>query len=315
MSVSIGASAVGARAYTATASQGLLFMVEALYNASGLGLPIVMTVANRAIGAPINIWNDHSDSMSQRDSGWIQLYAETNQEALDLHIQAFRIAEELACPVMVCMDGFILTHAYDRVDIPTQRDVDAFLPRYEPRQMLDTADPASIGAMVGPEAFTEVRYLSHHKQLRALKVIPHLAAEFRDRFGRDSGGLLRPYRTSDAETIVVALGSVNGTVQEVVDAMREQGTIELRTRSGDDKRTVIAEVVDHGDGIRRADLPKIFEPFYTTKAPGRGTGLGLSICYAIVAEHGGRIEVDSTPGEGSVFRIVLPRTDERGDAT
>jgi len=100
-----------------------------------------------------------------------------------------------------------------------------------------------------------------------------------------------------------------------MDAMREQGTIELRTRSGDDKRTVIAEVVDHGDGIRRADLPKIFEPFYTTKAPGRGTGLGLSICYAIVAEHGGRIEVDSTPGEGSVFRIVLPRTDERGDAT
>ena len=100
-----------------------------------------------------------------------------------------------------------------------------------------------------------------------------------------------------------------------MDAMREQGTIELRTRSADDKQTVIAEVVDHGEGIRRADLPKIFEPFYTTKAPGRGTGLGLSICYAIVAEHGGRIEVDSTPGEGSVFRIVLPRTDERGDAT
>ena len=105
MSVAIGASVAGARAYTATASQGLLFMVEAVYNASGLGLPIVMTVANRAIGAPINIWNDHSDSMSQRDSGWIQLFAETNQEAVDLHIQAFRIAEELSLPVMVCMDG------------------------------------------------------------------------------------------------------------------------------------------------------------------------------------------------------------------
>ena len=118
MSVAIGASAAGARAYTATASQGLLYMAEALYNASGLGLPIVMTVANRAIGAPINIWNDHSDSMSQRDSGWIQLYAETNQEALDLHIQAFRLAEELSLPVMVCMDGFILTHAYERVDVP-----------------------------------------------------------------------------------------------------------------------------------------------------------------------------------------------------
>ncbi len=120
MSVAIGASATGARAYTATASQGLLYMTEALYNASGLGLPIVMTVANRAIGAPINIWNDHSDSMSQRDSGWIQLYAETNQEALDLHIQAFRLAEELSTPVMVCMDGFILTHAVERVEMPDQ---------------------------------------------------------------------------------------------------------------------------------------------------------------------------------------------------
>jgi len=125
---------------------------------------------------------------------------------------------------MVCMDGFILTHAYDRVDIPTQKAVDAFLPRYEPRQVLDTANPVSIGAMVGPEAFTEVRYLSHHAQLRALGLIPQLAAAFKKAFGRDSGGLLRSYRTDDAETIVVALGSVNGTVQEVVDAMRERGS-------------------------------------------------------------------------------------------
>ena len=128
MSVAIGASAAGVRTYTATSSQGLLFMAEAVYNAAGLGLPIVMTIGNRAIGAPINIWNDHSDSMSMRDAGWIQLYAETNQEALDLHIQAFRLAEELSCPVMVCMDGFILTHAYERVDMPTQEQVDAFLP-------------------------------------------------------------------------------------------------------------------------------------------------------------------------------------------
>ena len=118
MSAVIGASAAGARTYTATASQGLLYMSEAVYNAAGLGLPVVMTVANRAIGAPINIWNDHSDAMSQRDAGWIQLYAETNQEAADLHIQAFRIAEELSNPVMVCMDGFLLTHASERVDIP-----------------------------------------------------------------------------------------------------------------------------------------------------------------------------------------------------
>ena len=223
MSVAIGASAGGARTYTATSSQGLLFMAEAVYNAAGLGLPIVMTIGNRAIGAPINIWNDHSDSMSMRDAGWIQLYAETNQEALDLHIQAFHLAEELSCPVMVCMDGFILTHAYERVDMPSQEAVDAFLPRYQPRQILDPAEPVSIGALVGPEAFTEVRYLQHHKQLRALGLIPQLAADFKNRFGRNSGGLIRCYRTEDAETIVVALGSVNGTVQEVVDDMRARG--------------------------------------------------------------------------------------------
>src|SRR5471032_1325130 len=145
MSVAIGSSAAGSRTYTATASQGLLFMAEAVYNASGLGLPIVMTIGNRAIGAPINIWNDHSDSMSMRDAGWLQIYAETNQEAVDLHIQAFRIAEELSMPVMVCVDGFILTHAVERVDMPDQADVDAFLPPFEPVQMLDPANPISIG--------------------------------------------------------------------------------------------------------------------------------------------------------------------------
>jgi pyruvate ferredoxin oxidoreductase alpha subunit len=223
LSVAIGASAAGARTYTATSSQGLLFMAEAVYNAAGLGLPIVMTIGNRAIGAPNNNRNDHSDSMSMRDAGWIQLYADTNQEALDLHIQAFRLAEELSCPVMVCVDGFILTHAYDRVDVPAQPDVDKYLPSFEPRQVLDPAEPVSIGAMVGPEAFTEVRYLAHHKQLRALKLIPHLADAFKAQFGRASGGLVKSYRTADAETIVVALGSVNGTIQEVVDEMRDDG--------------------------------------------------------------------------------------------
>jgi pyruvate ferredoxin oxidoreductase alpha subunit len=223
MSVAIGASAAGARAYTATASQGLLFMAEAVFNASGLGLPIVMTVANRAIGAPINIWNDHSDSMSQRDCGWLQLFAENNQEALDLHIQAFRLGEELSMPVMVCMDGFILTHAYERIDMPSQADVDAFLPPYEPRQVLDPAEPVSIGAMVGPEAFMEVRYLAHAKQNQALLRIPQIADEFARRFGRASGGLVRPYRCEDAQTIVVALGSVIGTLKDTIDDLRAGG--------------------------------------------------------------------------------------------
>jgi pyruvate ferredoxin oxidoreductase alpha subunit len=256
LSVAIGASAAGARSYTATASQGILFMAEAVYNAAGLGLPIVMTIGNRAIGAPINIWNDQSDSMALRDAGWIQLYAETNQEAADLHIQAFRLAEELSCPVMVCMDGFILTHAYERVDIPTQAQVDAYLPSFEPVQVLDCADPVSIGAMVGPDAFFEVRYLQHHKQLRALELIPQLAGEFRRQFGRDSGGLVKRYRCDDAETIVVALGSLNGTIKDVVDEMRGQGCrigslaicsfrpfplTEVRAALGHAKRVVVLE--------------------------------------------------------------------------
>ncbi len=223
LSVAIGASAAGARAYTATASQGLLYMAEAVYNASGLGLPIVMTLGNRAIGAPINIWNDHSDAMAVCDSGWMQLFAETNQEAADLHIQAFRLAEELSMPVMVCVDGFILTHAVERVDIPAQADVDAYLPPYEPVQVLDPQDPISIGAMVGPDAFTEVRYLQHYKQTLALRLIPEFAAEFKNRFGRDSGGLLRSYRAEDAELIVVAMGSVNGTIKDTIDEMRADG--------------------------------------------------------------------------------------------
>ena len=223
LSVAIGASAAGARAYTATSSQGLLFMTEAVYNASGLGLPIVMTIGNRAIGAPINIWNDHSDSMALRDAGWLQLHAETNQEAVDLHIQAFRLAERLSVPVMVCEDGFILTHAYERVDIPSREQVDAFLPPFEPVQVLDPSEPITIGAMVGPEAFAEVRYLAHHKHLQALDVIPELAAEFERIFGRCSGGLIKPYRCEGAETVIVALGSVLGTIKDVVDEMRDDG--------------------------------------------------------------------------------------------
>ena len=223
LSVGIGSSAAGARTYTATASQGLLYMAEAVYNTSGLGLPIVMTVGNRAIGSPINIWNDQSDSMSMRDAGWIQLFAETNQQAIDVHIQAFKIAETLSMPVMVCVDGFILTHAYERMDVPDQEQVDRFLPPFEPRQVLDPSDPISIGAMVGPEAFTEVRYMEHHKQLQALEIIPEINNEFKEIFGRDSGGLISTYRADDADTLIVTLGSVIGTISEVIDEMRDKG--------------------------------------------------------------------------------------------
>lgn len=223
MSVAIGASATGSRAYTATASQGLLYMAEALFNASGLGLPIVMTVANRAIGSPINIWNDHSDAMSQRDCGWLQLYAEDNQAAVDLHVQAFRLAEELSLPVMVCMDGFVLTHAFEQVELPTQPQVDAYLPPYSPRQVLDPDRPLSIGAMVGPEAFTEVRYLAHSTHLRALDRIPGLGAEYERLMGRPGMGLVSSYGPTDASTVVVAMGSALGTLKDTVDALAADG--------------------------------------------------------------------------------------------
>jgi pyruvate ferredoxin oxidoreductase alpha subunit len=315
MSVAIGASAAGARAYTATASQGLLYMAEALYNASGLGLPIVMTVANRAIGAPINIWNDHSDAMSQRDCGWIQLYAETNQEALDLHIQAFRIAEEVSLPVMVCMDGFVLTHAHERLEIPSQEQVDRFLPGYEPRQVLDPDDPVSIGAMVGPEAFTEVRYLAHARQSQALELIPAVAAAFAGQFGRDSGGLVRHYRTQDADIIVVALGSVLGTIKDTIDELRTGGMkigalgitsfrpfplAAVRSALGAVRRVVVLErafAVGIG-GIVSANVrmalsepthsePTLSEPALSEPALA-GPSRSQPHCYTVIAGLGGR---------------------------
>jgi pyruvate ferredoxin oxidoreductase alpha subunit len=124
---------------------------------------------------------------------------------------------------MVCVDGFVLTHAVERLDIPSQADVDAFLPPYEPVQVLDSAAPISIGAMVGPDAFTEVRFLQHYKQTLALRLLPEFATEFKARFGRDSGGLLRTYRTEDADMLVVAMGSINGTIKDTIDEMRADG--------------------------------------------------------------------------------------------
>ena len=230
LSVGIGSSAAGARTYTATASQGMLFMAEAVYNASGLGLPIVMTVGNRSIGAPINIWNDQTDSMSVRDAGWIQLFVEDNQQAVDIHIQAFKIAEALSIPVMVCMDGFILTHAIEGIDVPEQKQADKFLPPFVPRQVLDPEDPISIGAMVGPEAFTEVRYIAHQKQKEALKLIPQINEEFKKIFGRDSGGLISTSNTEGADTVIVTLGSVIGTIEEALDEQDEKiGALTIRS--------------------------------------------------------------------------------------
>src|SRR5262249_21904262 len=220
LSVALGASATGARAYTATASQGALHMAEVIYNVAGLGLPVVMTLGNRALGAPINIWNDHSDAMALKDAGWIQLFARDAQEAVDLHVLAFRLAEELSMPVMVGAAGFVLPHPVEPLDVPSQDVIDRSLPPYQPVQMLDTRDPVSIGAMVGPDAYTEVRYLAHHKQLRALARIPELAVELAALLGRPSGALPHPYRLDGAETVIVAMGSVTGTIEVAIDELR-----------------------------------------------------------------------------------------------
>lgn len=223
LSVAIGSSATGVRSYTATSSQGLLFMAEAVWNAAGLGLPIVMTIGNRAIGSPINIWNDHNDSMALREAGWLQIHAESNQEAVDLHIQSFLIAEALSTPIMVCMDGFILTHAFERIDIPTQEQVDSFLPPIQTRQSLDPMEPISIGSMVGPETFTEVKMIQHQRLLDALNIIPQVSEKFEKIFERKAGGLLRTYKAENKRTLVIALGSINGTIQEIIDEMQAEG--------------------------------------------------------------------------------------------
>ncbi len=226
MSVSIGAAATGVRTYTATASQGLLYMTEAVFNASGLKLPIVMTVANRAVGAPINIWNDQSDSLALRDSGWLQLYAADNQEAADLHVIGFRVAEELSIPVMVCMDGFVLTHASDVVELPTQEQVDAFLPPISPQVCLDIDNPTTIGMMADPEVFTEVKYLQHQAMINALPVITRIAGEFEGAFGRPSGAPVRSVgdvEATDGDLVVVAMGSVLGTLRDAMAQLRADG--------------------------------------------------------------------------------------------
>ncbi|WP_062202324.1 pyruvate ferredoxin oxidoreductase [Demequina salsinemoris] len=235
MSVSIGSSAAGSRTYTATASQGLLYMTEAVFNAAGMGLPIVMTVANRAIGAPINIWNDQSDALALRDSGWLQLYAADNQEAADLHVIAFAVAEELGMPAMVCMDGFVLTHASDVVELAEADEIDAFLPPYRPQQVLDVEHPTTIGTMAGPESFTETKYLQHLRFLDATEVIERWSLKFREAFGREAGCLVSRYDPDTLERdhaappaaaediAVIGMGSVIGTLQAALAPMQAEG--------------------------------------------------------------------------------------------
>jgi pyruvate ferredoxin oxidoreductase alpha subunit len=222
-SVVLGASAAGARAYSATTSQGLLLMSEVIYCIAGMRLPIVLTIANRAISAPLSIWNDQQDSMALRDAGWIQLHAEDNQEAADLHIQAFRIAEETHLPVMVCMDGFILTHAYEAVDIPDPKEVDAFLPPFTPVNIVDPRSPKGIGLYADPRFYLETRYILHRAMERSETTIKKVSADFLKAFGRDSGGFIKTYKIENADLVIVSMGSVVGTIKQLIDQLEEEG--------------------------------------------------------------------------------------------
>jgi pyruvate ferredoxin oxidoreductase alpha subunit len=222
-SVVLGASAAGARTYTATTSQGLLLMNEVIYCIAGMRLPIILTCANRAISAPLNIWNDQQDSMTVRDAGWVQLIAEDNQEAADLHMQAFKIAEQISVPVMVCMDGFILTHAFEPVDIPDQKEVDDFLPSYQPKQMVDPRWPRALGLYADPRFYMETRYILHRALEKSADTIKQVSADFAKVFGRESGGLIKTYKLEEAEVVIVSMGSVVGTIKDLIDRLEEEG--------------------------------------------------------------------------------------------
>ena len=225
MSAAIGASGTGVRVFTATSSQGLSYMHEIVYAAAGMRMPIVMADANRAISSPINIWNDQQDSLSERDSGWIQIYAETGQEAFDTILQAYKVTEnpDICVPTMVCVDGFILTHTVDPVSILTQEEVDSFLPPFKPvNAYLDPADPMSLGTLADPDYYLEIRKDLDDAMARSLPLIEEVGKEFGDKFGRYYG-LLEEYKTEDADIILIAMGSICGTIKEVVDQQRENG--------------------------------------------------------------------------------------------
>ncbi|MDD5692063.1 MAG: pyruvate ferredoxin oxidoreductase [Candidatus Omnitrophica bacterium] len=225
-SVVLGGSATGVRVYTATSSQGLFYMQEVIFNIAGMRLPVVMTCANRAISAPINIWNDQQDSISLRDAGWFQIYAENNQEAVDFHLIGYRLAEDkrVMLPVMVCMDGFILTHGMEAVDMPEQEKVNKFLPDYDPLYKLDPVKPISMGLLADPDYYMETRFAIQETMKESIGYLADISQEFNSAFGRDYKDLLvEEYQLKDAEKVIVAMGSVCGTIKEAVDELRSKG--------------------------------------------------------------------------------------------
>ena len=225
MAAAMGVSSVGARAFTATSSQGLLHMAECVHYASGGRFPIVMMNANRSVAVPWSIYGDQRDSLGLLDSGWIQVYVEDAQEALDMTIQAYRIAEDqrVMTPFMVNLDGFVLTHTYEPVFVPDQGAVDAYLPQFETDNKMDIESPRSLCFSTTPDDNMEFKYVQHAALLNSVHVIEEVDKSYGDAFGRYYGGMTDAYKTEDAEVAIVTLGSVAGTVRTVIDEMRQEG--------------------------------------------------------------------------------------------
>jgi pyruvate ferredoxin oxidoreductase alpha subunit len=225
MSMAIGASATGVRTFTATASQGLALMHEMLYVAPQTRLPIVMANVNRSLGAGSGIWAEYNDSMPERESGWMQCYVEDSQEAFDTIVQAYRLCEDqrVMLPLMICLDAFVLSHTVEKVILPEQAKVDAFLPRYRPLNYLDTQNPKFINIAVTPAHSMEMRYQLDHLMRQTSAVVDEVDAMFGKHFGRSYGGSIQPYRMEDAEFALITLGTATSTARVAVDELRQEG--------------------------------------------------------------------------------------------
>lgn len=221
----IAAAATGVRTFTATSAHGLALMHEALHWAAGSRLPVVMAVVNRAMGAPWSIWSDFSDSLSQRDTGWIQFYCADNQEVFDTVIQAYKLCEDekVFLPAMVCLEGFILSHTYMPVRIPGQKEIDGFLPAYKSGWILDVNRPLSHSNLVSPEWYMEFRYMIQEAMENAKKLIPKIDREYGERFGSEHGGLVEKYKCEDADLIMVTMGTMGSDAKIAVDSLRKDG--------------------------------------------------------------------------------------------
>jgi pyruvate/2-oxoacid:ferredoxin oxidoreductase alpha subunit len=305
MTVCVAASTVGARTFTSTSSHGLLYMHEQLHWAAGSRLPIVICCVNRGVGAPWSIFNDQQDSIAQRDTGWIQIYCRDNQEILDTVIQAYRIAEEVYCPVMVCYDGFVLSHTMMPVEIPEAEQVAAFLPPYKPHTILCPEDPHNINPVIFPwqrrdaegvlrDGYMDMRWKLQHALELSHDVIVRTNCDYAERFGRDHGGMLWSYRTEDAEVLLAGMGSIATEATTAADLLRDEGIKagvvgvrvyrpfpkeEVRQAFKDSRPIVVLEKnISYGyEGALAADI----------KAALYGTGIAAPI-HNVIAGLGGR---------------------------